>query len=162
MTQNTGPLYRPFSVMQMKHHGVDVKIEATDLERVSIAADFGLAEVRSLTAAFRLTGKPDRIKVAGRIKADIQQICVVSLEPFDSIVEETIEVLFVAENRRKPKNDMDESAENEPDPIVNGQIDLGAVACEFMALGLDPYPRKPGISFEDVKKAVGLPEDEGA
>ena len=30
---------------------------------------------------------------------------------------------------------------------MNGQIDLGALTAEFLALGLDPYPRKPGVDF---------------
>ena len=30
-----------------------------------------------------------------------------------------------------------------PDEIVNGRIDLGRVTAEFLALGLDPFPRKP-------------------
>ena len=34
-----------------------------------------------------------------------------------------------------------------PDEIVNGQIDLGAITAEFLVLGLDPYPRKPGVDF---------------
>ena len=37
--------------------------------------------------------------------------------------------------------------EDRPDPVVDGKIDLGAVAAEFFALGLDPYPRKPGVEF---------------
>ena len=28
------------------------------------------------------------------------------------------------------------------------KIDLGAVVAEFLALGLDPYPRKPGVDFD--------------
>ena len=39
--------------------------------------------------------------------------------------------------------------EDEPDPIIDGKIDLGALAAEFFALGLDPYPRKPGATFEE-------------
>ena len=38
--------------------------------------------------------------------------------------------------------------EDPPDPIVDGKIDLGALAAEFLALGLDPYPRKPGVAFD--------------
>ena len=40
-----------------------------------------------------------------------------------------------------------------PDPdhtsrsILDGRIDLGVLAAEFLALGLDPYPRKPGADF---------------
>ena len=33
---------------------------------------------------------------------------------------------------------------------VAAAIDLGAVAAEFFALGLDPYPRKPGEAFDDM------------
>ena len=43
--------------------------------------------------------------------------------------------------------------EDEPDPIIDGKIDLGALAAEFFALGLDPYPRKPGVSFESPEEA---------
>ena len=35
-----------------------------------------------------------------------------------------------------------------PEPLVDGMIDLGALATEFLILGIDPYPRKPGIVFE--------------
>ena len=31
--------------------------------------------------------------------------------------------------------------------MIDGKIDLGALAAEFFALGLDPYPRKPGAEF---------------
>ncbi len=34
-----------------------------------------------------------------------------------------------------------------PDPIIDGQIDLGALTVEFLALSLDPFPRKPGAEF---------------
>ena len=30
----------------------------------------------------------------------------------------------------------------------DGVVDLGAVATEFLLLGIDPYPRKPGAVFD--------------
>ncbi len=39
--------------------------------------------------------------------------------------------------------------EDEPDPVIDGKIDLGALAAEFFALGLDPYPRKPGAVLDE-------------
>ncbi len=39
--------------------------------------------------------------------------------------------------------------EDEPDPVIDGKIDLGALTAEFFALGLDPYPRKPNASFDE-------------
>ena len=40
---------------------------------------------------------------------------------------------------------------------MNGQIDLGALTAEFLALGLDPYPRKPDADFQ--LRAIGDPAD---
>ncbi len=37
--------------------------------------------------------------------------------------------------------------EDPPDEIVGGTVDLGALTAEFLALGLDPHPRKPGVDF---------------
>ena len=36
-----------------------------------------------------------------------------------------------------------------PIRVIDGKIDLGALAAEFFALGLDPYPRKPGAIFDE-------------
>src|SRR5271156_3377550 len=47
---------------------------------------------------------------------------------------------------------------NGPEPLIGGVVDLGALATEFLILGLDPYPRKPGAVFElpqDVKPEPG-------
>ncbi len=47
---------------------------------------------------------------------------------------------------------------NGPEPLIGGGVDLGALATEFLILGLDPYPRKPGAVFEapqDVKPDPG-------
>jgi hypothetical protein len=38
-----------------------------------------------------------------------------------------------------------------PEPLENGIVDLGAVATEFLILGIDPYPRKPGAEFTPAK-----------
>ena len=44
-----------------------------------------------------------------------------------------------------------------PEPLVGGTIDLGALATEFLLLGIDPYPRKAGAEFAPPKA-----EDDGA
>ena len=35
-----------------------------------------------------------------------------------------------------------------PEPLVHGRIDLGALAIEFLVLGINPYPRKSDVVFE--------------
>ena len=96
------------------------------------------------------------MRVTGAVDAEVTQICVVSLEPFAATIDEPVEVRFApaaeASAARRGGESGDEASfdldgEDEPDPIVEGRIDLGALAAEFLALGLDPYPRKPGVEF---------------
>jgi hypothetical protein len=43
------------------------------------------------------------------------------------------------------------SDDEPPEPLRDGKLDLGAIATEFLLLGIDPYPRKPGVEFAPVK-----------
>jgi hypothetical protein len=42
--------------------------------------------------------------------------------------------------------------------LVGGVVDLGAVATEFLTLGIDPYPRKPGAEFAAPPAADNTPK----
>jgi hypothetical protein len=44
---------------------------------------------------------------------------------------------------------------NGPEPLVGGVVDLGALATEFLILGINPYPRKPEAVFEAPRQAKG-------
>jgi uncharacterized metal-binding protein YceD (DUF177 family) len=146
-----GPLSRPVDVSNVPPHGMLVRVEATEEECEALARDFKLPAIRALRGEYRITASAKGVHVAGAVRASITQTCVVTLDAFDSDVEETVEVDF-AESHGMPAEPPTEMHEYEPpDEIVNGQIDLGALTAEFLALGLDPYPRKPGVdfSFED-------------
>ena len=135
------PLSRWVAVHDLPADGADVTVEATAEERQALARDFGLAAVHSLIASFHLSGSQHRVEVTGAIEAEIDQTCVVTLEPFTTRVREEIEVDYAEPGT--PVTD----GEDAPDEIVGGRIDLGALTAEFLALGLDPYPRKPGVDF---------------
>jgi hypothetical protein len=142
--ESVGPLSRPVSVAHLPPEGLDVTVTATSEECAALARDFGLPAISALSGQFRLTGSADRAQVAGRVAASITQVCVVTLEPFDSVLEEDVTVAFApGEAGAQPAGADDDP----PDAIVDGRIDLGALTAEFLALGLDPYPRKPGAAF---------------
>ena len=143
-----GPLSRPVSVERLPPEGAEETITATPAECAALADDFGLPAIQALSARYRLTGTPQRVRVAGRVTASITQICVVTLDPFDSTLEEDVEVDFAAPGYAGEGFPVHEGSEP-PDEIVNGRIDLGALTAEFLALGLDPYPRKPGVAFDE-------------
>ncbi|ACA20495.1 conserved hypothetical protein [Methylobacterium sp. 4-46] len=140
-----GPLSRPVLVERALKAGGEIVVEADAEEREALARDFGLPAIHALTGRFRLQGSLHRLRVTGTVEAAIAQTCVVTLEPFESTVREEVEVDFAAPDAfaGTPAEDADI-----PDPIVNGRVDLGSLTAEFLALGLDPYPRKPGVAFE--------------
>ncbi len=146
--ESVGPLSRPVDVANVPPHGMAVHVVATEEECAALAKDFKLPAIRSLKGDYRLTGSAKGVHVAGTVTSEITQVCVVTLEEFDSTVTEAVEVDF-AEPHGMPAEPPTEMHEYEPpDEIVNGHVDLGALTAEFLALGLDPYPRKPGVDFE--------------
>ncbi|WP_020175522.1 YceD family protein [Methyloferula stellata] len=160
------PFSRLVTVDPMPDEGFEVAIEADAAERAALAALDGLVDIGKLDAVFHVMRRPQgRVNVRGEVRATITQTCVVSLDPFESAVAEQVDVDFMrpeeiekAEKERAKREKamprdqakFEEEDEDPPDPIVNGKIDLGVLATEFLALALDPYPKKPGVSFEEV------------
>ncbi|WP_134499564.1 YceD family protein [Microvirga pakistanensis] len=148
MTPETvGPLSRLVDVMNIPPRGQEVRVTASAEERDALAKDFGLPGIRSLSGDFKLTSTAKGIHVTGLVKASITQVCVVTLDSFDSDIEEEVEVDFAEPSGMPAEPPTDINEYEPPDEIVNGQVDLGALTAEFLALGLDPYPRKPGVDF---------------
>jgi uncharacterized metal-binding protein YceD (DUF177 family) len=148
MTPETvGPLSRLIDVMKIPPRGQEVHVEATAEECAALARDFGLPGIQALSGDYQLKTSAKGIHVTGVVKASITQVCVTTLDPFDSNIEEEVEVDFAEASGMPAEPPTDINEYEPPDEIVNGQIDLGALTAEFLALGLDPYPRKPGVDF---------------
>ena len=147
-----GPIARPFPLHRVSPAGVEATVEATEAERAALAADLGLPAIHRLEARFRLAGTRDRVVVKGRVSASIEQLCGVTLEAFPTELDEDVELTFVTADPRRPRDVEEEvelSMEHDPPEELSGDtVDLGAIAAEFLALGLDPFPRKPGVDFE--------------
>ena len=152
----------PVIVADIDENGLHVAIEANEAERAEIARIAGLRDLAKLAAEFELmpSGR-DEMRVAGRVNAIVGQSCVVTLDRVENTVEEPVDLLFVPASATTEPPDQgpeDEPAEDPPEPIVNGRIDLAKLAVEFLILGIDPYPRKPDVVFEAVHTPPA-PED---
>jgi uncharacterized metal-binding protein YceD (DUF177 family) len=149
MTPETvGPLSRLFDVRNLPAQGTEIHLVATGEECAALARDFGLPGIHSLSADFKLNSSAKGVHVAGSVRAKVTQTCVVTLDPFDSSIEEEVEVDFAKASGMPPEPPTEMHEYEPPDEIIKGVIDLGALAAEFLALGLDPYPRKPGVDFD--------------
>jgi hypothetical protein len=88
--------------------------------------------------------------VVGRVSATVGQICVVTLEPLENEIDESIDLVFMPAGAFPlvGGGEVEVPAVDVPEVLVGGGIDLGAIATEFLILGLDPYPRKPDATFQ--------------
>jgi hypothetical protein len=147
MTQDetVGPLSQVVRVDRAQRGDGVITVTATQEQCAALAADFRIPAIRDLVGRFTFTGSLSELKVSGTVEAWATQICTVSLDPFETKVSESVAVTFTDTDVLVGTDAEDADV---PDPIVNGRIDFGRLTAEFLALGLDPYPRKPGIAFE--------------
>lgn len=150
------PLSHPVLVASLPDLGTTVKFAPDAAARAALAADFGIPGIPKLTAEVTLVPRSQgRVHVTGHVEAVVTQTCVVTLEDFDAPVSEEIELDFAPPDQLpevRPGAEIDVTELDLPDPLIDGTVDAGAVVAEFLALGLDPYPRKPGAAFKGVEE----------
>lgn len=135
---------RALAVDRVPHGGSYEKLKADPKECLALAARLGVPALHALSAELRATPARGRgLRVEGALVADLDQISVVSLEPFRSTVTYPVERYFLPAGAARGGDEAD------ADPIAGGEVDLGEVVTETLALELDPYPRKPGEAFPE-------------
>ena len=149
MEKNRNPWSVIVTLDDIPETGLHTEIEAPEPVRADLARLAGLRELPRLSAAFDLTPRGSGMRVAGQVSAHLGQTCVVTLEPIESDLSETIDLVYAPAAHTQVK---DLKLDDEPpEMLVDGKIDLGAIATEFLLLGIDPYPRKAGVEFAPVK-----------
>jgi uncharacterized metal-binding protein YceD (DUF177 family) len=158
-SQDTLPLRRPIRVETITLRPVAAELVVEQGDLAAIATYLGVASVEALKASYSLSRNGERVKLEGMIKAGLHQNCVVTLDAFPVELNVPVKLDFAPEAEiaamAQPSEDGEIDIEvllNEeepPEPIVDGMIDLGVITLEFLALALDPYPRKPGVAFAE-------------
>jgi uncharacterized metal-binding protein YceD (DUF177 family) len=143
-------LHRPVLVGQIPSDGLDILVEATAAECSALAMRMLLPEVHSLRCRFHLTRELGAsVRAHGLLQARIVQTCVISLEDFETTVEERFSVRFVPSGTET--DDPDPETEDEI-PFENGVLDIGEAAAEQLGLALDPYPRIPNAALPEIEE----------
>lgn len=156
-SEMVSPVSFPVNVLRLPQNGMPVVITATPEQRVELAQAHGLLSVERLHAELLVeTWKRKGIRVTGFVEGRIEQACIVTLESMDTRIREEIDALFVPEDSKlvRPAADqrgeilLDAEGADSPEVFSGDMIDVGALAEEFFALGIDPYPRKPDAVLE--------------
>lgn len=137
------------------------KIEANEAEREALARRFGLLALDSLRATVDIRRvSRGAVRVHADFEADVVQSCVVTLEPVAAHIADSFAVTFVPEGELETGAELELSpvAEDLPEPLIGGVIDIGEAVAQHLALALDPYPRAPGVRFEAAKYPALAPK----
>ena len=154
MEKNRNPWSVPVALDDIPDTGLHVELDAPESVRSDLVRLANLRELPRLFAEFDLARRGAGLRVTGRVIARVGQTCVVTLEPVENDLVEPVDLIF---NQTPSEAQSAKTSEGEepPELLVDGKLDLGVVATEFLLLGIDPYPRKIGAEFTAVKADHG-------
>lgn len=155
----------PVAVEDIPSTGLRLTLAPKAEEKEAIAERLGILTLGALSADLELSREKGGhvIHVVGRFTADITQECVVSLEPVTSHIDDAFDAWFAdhsqvipfakAQHEMLSKKEMVDlpmlEEEEDPEPIVDGKIDLGEVVVQYLSLAVNPYPHKDGVDYEN-------------
>jgi uncharacterized metal-binding protein YceD (DUF177 family) len=142
----------PIITAEIPESGRRVDLAPDAATRAAIAKFAGVVDLPRLEAGFDLSRVGhDSVRVVGKISATVVQNCVVTLDPVHNEVEEAVNLVFAPATgpMAAPAKAMQPvDAEDPLEELRHGAVDLGVIATEFLVLGIDPSPRKPGVTFD--------------
>ncbi|MCB1546381.1 MAG: DUF177 domain-containing protein [Hyphomicrobiaceae bacterium] len=146
-----GPLSWLHPEPTIPERGLDLTREADADERAAVAAALELVSVDRLAARYRIRRLPrGRLEVAGTLEAQVQQRCVITLEPLPSAISEEFAVELWPADALEERGDAadDPLGPDAPEELGPDGVDIGQLVYEHLAASLDPFPRAPGAALD--------------
>lgn len=128
----------------------------------SLLKRLGVSALEGVEAKMEVRRHNRIVYVKGSVKGTVTQPCVVSLEPVVTEISDEFEAWFAdpeqavsiekARREREMKKGktelpmLDES--EDPELIVNGTVDLGELATQYLSLSINPYVHAQGVDYE--------------
>ncbi len=145
-----------------RNRPTELIIEADEEERADLSRRFVVEGMKSVTANLTLQKTAGIIHVKGRFTTLVTQKCVVSTDDFDTELSESVEGWFADKEStvsfavaKKERDVVKHQAEvqildekDDPEPIIEGRIDLGELVAQHISLAIPSYPHKEGVKFE--------------
>lgn len=154
-------LGKPFDLGSINANGTSIRFQASPDELAQIADIIGVIGLDRLEGEAKI--KPwhkTGFMLVGTLRASAVQECVVTLEPVPEDVTEPFERTFIpaAEAEQEEPDENVEvafilEAEDPPDILTGHTINLLEIVAEHLALGLEPWPRKPGAEIDAAYRA---------
>lgn len=156
-TRDTPPIQRSYDLAGLSEAGDEVAIVAKASDLLRLAEWAGVDSMERFEGVVTLRRlSPSRFLYEAVLNADVVQSCIVSLQP----VRSRLERRFLRILQLVPRGHRHESEEEKggiltlaagdddaPEEIESSRYDLTGPLLEELSLGIDPYPRAPGVEF---------------
>ena len=140
-----------YAIDDIPETGLQADRTGTPEERATVARALDLLSVPRLSAQYAIAPRSGgHFRLTGSVKAQVEQSCVVTLEPLTNEITERFSVDYWPENDLPEPSGGVIDVHDEPDlePIVGHQIKVGRVVFDTLAGAIDLFPRKPGVTLE--------------
>ena len=138
-------------VAEIGERGLTVERHANDQECAAVAEDMGILGCTAIFAQYEIKPAANhRFQMQGKVRAEIEQACVVTLDPVREEIVAEIDLEFwpAAQLQHADEIDIDALEQDDPEPIESGSLPVGRVIYEILASQANPYPRQPGEELE--------------
>ncbi len=157
--QDSAEFSRLVSIEDLKPGVIEREYSADAAECEALAQRFGVTAIRNLTAqvVLRRKGRSDLVVLEGRLSGEVEQPCVVTLEPVREAVEDRFLLRYTLDpSRVKPESGqdavqevmIDPEAEDPPEPAGPEGIDVGEAVAQQLSVAINPYPRAQGLAAD--------------
>lgn len=155
---------------------VKLKLSPNAEERKRLAKRMALTDLKNLESDLVISrdAGSNVIFISGQIHAEVVQPCVITAKPVKSEVQDSFEawyadpkeaVSFAKAKKEKQEREgeggempfLDES--EDPEPVIEGKIDVGELVAQYLSLAINPYPTAEGVELpeEPIKAAAESP-----
>ncbi len=140
-----------FDIQKLPPSGEKLTIVASPQELEAMTQSTDVESVDELAADLKISRwQKNGAQIRGKISARVTQLCVVTLDPMTVDIEEPIDRRFLlpTSQTRKFSDEIidgeiviDPEADDLPDIVENGKIDIWSILTEELNLAIDPFPR---------------------
>lgn len=153
---HTKNMQQSFTVEKLPKTGFQLSLEATPEECIELASQLHIENVASFTAQLNIKQwRRGGVHIEGEFETKLSQICVISLESFESTFKHKIKQKFfgttkIPEFGDKKEVEMIDNDMDPPEALVDGVLNIFDYLVETLLLQLDPYPKKPDSQLESL------------
>lgn len=129
--------------------GLDRVREASAAECEHVARALDIRRVEKLSARYRVASiSGGAYRLTGAMSADVEQACVISLEPVESAVKASFDVEFWPDLKpEESEEDASILSGTDVELLEHAIVPVGRIVFETLSASLDPYPRREGAEF---------------